>query len=701
MEQQPNLKLERRPTFYQEDMYRQQATSITGDGWTEFQLAPGSERIRVLSNAVISRMAASRESEINRPLESPRRGWRYSLDYELLDVGKRPISRSTYHFRGRTEQWQDPETGEFRYPIELDGPGLAATQTRVMQFSTIATPSHPPTARQHSPHEPPAYLRVRLGDRDAAVESVLVRVYDLIARPEYDESKTWTRMSLHQRERLCRSTVFDSELLTIDEREDLLRRMWVPAMSLNNFETATMYLIDRSRTAASVAPDTAAKNGTLIDANCWVSYAVPKRPGVVTLQARPAPPIRSALRLSPAHREASGSESCSIELDYQSAVPELGSSTELRMAQDVGHEMKTFGGLLILKPNAAATAQVRWRSLRDSQTQDIELEPADVESRFFLVDQQALQYDVHSVEEANTPLRIVARIPLDPAFARNGHSGSDSELPSKPHSKRSRETKPPLTCDLLDRQGNIAKSFTIGCSLLESPLDRMEVLGSPMLVSKPTIRYLTIPETVSCIRFSTGGTRVLVSVSNRPPDLHQSFRIERESTSVPDSPEATAPRSALTLPAWFAIRPRNDDEWIAQNRSYMIRSHRRPVDRDADIVAGRSQWYRFEPTGTWFGKEAMICRTQLKGLKEIGCDESSPNSNGRVALSQFWKLAPGETYQFQAYDNDHVRTAAAEKLVAMSDGPVGRRRHRSQRRNLVDRQPGFAPRRSRTAAQVA
>ena len=650
-EDRPTKQLARSSEVYRKGMKRREATAISSDRWSEFQLNYSSRRTRVLTNAVVSRRSALSETKVERPLEDPRRGWRYAIDYELLDDSRNPMDKSTYHFRSQTEQWIDPETGETHFSVRLDKPAFAVAQTKVMQFA-------------NNPLAQPAYLRLRLGKGDDAVEGVYVRVFDQLQRPEFDKNKTWVRMSKLQRERLCTNSVFSSDLLSIEERQNLLRLMWVPAVKHNNFPTENLFFIDQRTIAREEEVTLAAKpKGVLTDSQTWLSFAVPNSAGTIR--------IRSDTNEgnAPYHAE---STSQTIQVRYQCRDADDQLSTETSFVSGDAIDFPGEGGLLVLKSTGPVRSQITWTSADPFDAAPIVLAPSVSRSRTFLVDENPLVFDVHVADDQPTPFKLVLRVSDDSMLQRKRTRGEGSTFDDEGDLVAER-TDSTVVCELLDRQGDLVKSFNVQCSPVPSPLDRLEMFGRTGSVSKPTLRYFLSPRSVAQIRLKTEGNRVLASLLNRPPGLDQVLHVgdvKKENLSEVN-PEVRSSRRPMQ-PAWFAIRPRSYDRLISRNRSFLISAHRRPIDRDPDILAGRYQWHRFEPVGTWIGKDSMISH-DMASVNRASDQEFSVEPNARGALSQFWRLSPNRNWTFHAYPFEaHVRASGKPKLIVLSDRPIGR-----------------------------
>ncbi len=83
------------------------ATLLAADQWVEFQVLRDATTIRLLTNAALKSMDAP-----DHDLTNPRLGWRYSLDYELLDAERQLLEKSEYHFRTHVRQLVDASTGK-------------------------------------------------------------------------------------------------------------------------------------------------------------------------------------------------------------------------------------------------------------------------------------------------------------------------------------------------------------------------------------------------------------------------------------------------------------------------------------------------------------------------------------------------------------------------------------------------------------
>ena len=135
-----------------DDAERQSTTLLSTDRWVEFQVAPGANNFRLLTNAALNSVDAP-----DFDLSDPRLGQKYAIEYELLDPNRNLIRSSTYHFRSEIRQLLDSKSEEIIYPLFFGRDSLVSTQTRAMQMAVNRN------------NERSAILRVRLLSHDVQI----------------------------------------------------------------------------------------------------------------------------------------------------------------------------------------------------------------------------------------------------------------------------------------------------------------------------------------------------------------------------------------------------------------------------------------------------------------------------------------------------------------------------------------------------
>ena len=85
-----------------EDANREIAVRIDREHWTVFQLPSRAETVRLMSNAAF-------RDNISPPVNQadPRPGWRYGIEYQLLDAHGNIMVQSEYNFRSRIRELID------------------------------------------------------------------------------------------------------------------------------------------------------------------------------------------------------------------------------------------------------------------------------------------------------------------------------------------------------------------------------------------------------------------------------------------------------------------------------------------------------------------------------------------------------------------------------------------------------------------
>ena len=177
-----------------DDARRESTTLLSTDRWVEFQIAPNAKNFRLMTNAALSSTDAP-----DFDLSNPRLGWRYAIEYELLDSNRKPIEKSNYHFRSAIRQLWDADSQKNIYPLFFGKSSLVSTQTRAMQIGVERNQKRV------------AILRARLVSTDPEIQEVVVRALASVERPGYDQRKTWNRMSDKRRKNISKYCVYGHE----------------------------------------------------------------------------------------------------------------------------------------------------------------------------------------------------------------------------------------------------------------------------------------------------------------------------------------------------------------------------------------------------------------------------------------------------------------------------------------------------------
>ena len=199
----------RRLERFEVDAARTAAYPLESNEWLEFSIPHQARALRVLTNAAVPDL-----HDRSKTREEPRFGWRYAIQYELLDPEGDVLDGTQYHFRAVVIKRPDAETGKMQSASWFGDSDQLPTMTRTAQLPFDSAP------------EKPSRLRVRLAKRDPEVQEVVVRVYMQYERSDYQQPFVWSRLSPETRERLCRPLVYAPSLLTATEKQNLARWDW-------------------------------------------------------------------------------------------------------------------------------------------------------------------------------------------------------------------------------------------------------------------------------------------------------------------------------------------------------------------------------------------------------------------------------------------------------------------------------------------
>ena len=209
-----------------EDARRESTTLLTSNDWIEFQVVPGANNIRVLTNAALNTIDAP-----DYDLSNPRLGWRYAIEYEILDANRTVIRKSEYHFRSQVRQLLDVDADEAIYPLFFGKSSLVSTQTRSMQIANDQL------------DRPAALVRLRLLSADSQIQEVVARMFGRVQRKDFAERKTWNRMTDRRQESVAKYCVYSHELLTEKERSSLLHWSWMRCPTMGEYPQRYLFFI--------------------------------------------------------------------------------------------------------------------------------------------------------------------------------------------------------------------------------------------------------------------------------------------------------------------------------------------------------------------------------------------------------------------------------------------------------------------------
>ena len=593
------------------------ATLLTGgDHWVEFHILAEATTVRLLTNAALNSVDAP-----DHDLTNPRSGWRYTIEYQLLDSEREVIDSADYHFRTQIRQLQDQHTGEAIYPIFLGKSGLVSAQTRPMQLAVDTFDRRP------------SILRVRLKSADTGIVEVVGRSLSRIERADYSKRYTWNRLSQARRDLICKYTVYQPELLTFAERTNLLRWRWTQTPTINESEKRSLYFIgsfDDQEIRDQQLP-----MGLFTDPNWLATIPIPEGDGKVRLEFTLVEEIQANVG------EPAGQVYVrwfGVGVNNRKDVPHALSRDMSNLVFDVS------GGLVEVKSTRPVVIRAFWQaSVADmaTESEEIEITPVPVLSKAFVVDGQPLQYAVSHIGGQTTPLRLCLRYPFGPHF-------TNLQITSSTDSALANLSEVTANWEFLDDNGAKIESGAIRFTPEVSSYDNLQLVAGTEWLSEPKEVYFAVPPHAASLRITSPDCRLLATAAVRPPGMTRT-------TQVPEVYNAYG-RDALPDRTWYGLKPPDDHRLVQANRTIILRLRPRPPQDNPEIVAGNYQWRRFLPDGNWIGRQMLVPQNSVIDVRAA--------SAGTV----FFELTPEQEHRFTAI-GDSIEPLPVKVFVIGDDAP--------------------------------
>ena len=513
---------------------------LTGAEWLSFPLPAGSQLLRLLSNASLP---VGTEA-LDQPLP-------YTLEFRLLGPAGEELSRGLYQHRSRQDFLADGENGGARpaayYP---EGDWLPA-EGRLLLLN-LAGLAEPRT------------LQVRLQQGAPGIETVALRLYHLGQEAEHKLGFLWQRLSEGQRQSLARASVYPPELLSAEEKRNLVRQGWRPlgpgGVAGEDYQVRQLY--QHPGTAAPAFEEPVLPSGLLISATHCGTLVLPPGGGTVRLELLPA-----LAEQQPAAGEI-------LNLTWWGDAP--GERRRVAIPWQpggTGYSASFAQGLLEID----APGLVVVRAFLIAGEVETEITPPPLYLRGYLIaPQQELLYAVEHLGSDATPFRVDLR-----AFV----SGTDEAAAL---------TGGTVEFAWLDAAGAVLRSGSLALDPLPSRYDRLAERGLDQMLAEPVSYYFQLPPEAARLRL-VASVPVLASAYTRPADLPRETRVPE----VPFSPG----EEPLRQPAWFALRPLEHARLLTEKRSLLLLLQRRPpAEQRPEILAGHYLWEDFHPEGAWRGR---------------------------------------------------------------------------------------------------
>lgn len=535
-------------------------TSITyelsAQRWTVFDLPPKTVHLRLVSNAnahsspllLAAKLADSSQAPI----------WSYALEWEALDVTGQVLRRSVHHLRTGLSLFQvggGEHPGAFYMDQEVEPLDSAVTQLDVVDLSKLQR------------------LRLRLAAKDADLTDVVVRLYTPEEESEQRLGLVWQRMNDRQKELLSRGSIFSHDLLSEEEKRNLLRRPWKPLAPAGwegtDYRSRTIYVVQDDAIQRTEPP--ALPAGVISGPGQIGVIPVPEGGGAIRLTWTPLPEVQTAALPKP-------TLPTGVTLRWIGINPSQRSSQELSWEAGSWQGM-VQGGFLEIESNHAASFRA---FLEGEKKGEITPQPAGVRS-YRLLPERPVEYTINHVAGKPTPFRLDVRLV-------SGWNMTGEQL-----------QPPAVAYQLLDKDGQVVGQGRQNPVVPWSLYDR---LPDQRRVSDPMTLHFLMPSNVVSVKvFSEGVSEVelLVAGSTRPAELPWVRRIPEERFAF-DNKDMNRHR------AWFPVRPEKFDQMIQHQESLLVTLQSRPPEEDLELTAGRYLWTELRPDGAWLGRRLLTPR---------------------------------------------------------------------------------------------
>ena len=511
--------------------------------WTSFDLPPGVELARLVSNAGV---AADDDPPVGNPVA-------YAVRYQLLGGDGELLAEHVYHHNSQVVPHLNPKTGAREPAAYYVGRPELPAEGRIAMLNLRGLPGV-------------ARLRMRLEAGDERVRQVGARVYVLEKTAEHKLGFFWQRLNERQKQSLAEGSVYPHELLLPEEKLNLARQLWRPlgpaGVAGHEYRSIQLYQRQDVEEANFDAPILPA--GLLVDNG---------RYGVIPLDVGQN---RVRLRLLPVAPVA-GEDPGAIRLRWHGSSAEASRHWQLPWPDEAIFFTESLaGGLLEIEAPAPLTA----RAYQVDGDAAREITPENAYNRSYrLTPDRPLRFQVAHVGDAATPLRVDLRLLFDPARPPAGSTAVDYEL--------------------RDAAGKPVRSGTLKVPFAPSFYDRLADPAAPERLSEPARFYFRLPPDVTEIGFAAA-VPVLAAAYTRPPDLEREVRVPEDYLPLADE-EQRQPAWFGLRPADHETLLREN-----RSALLLVQRRPPETDAAApEIRSGRYLWEDFHPQGNWLARQVL------------------------------------------------------------------------------------------------
>ena len=591
-----------------DDAKRVSTILLSRQDWAEFHLSPDAQSLRVMTNGALNTIEMPKKNQTD-----PRDGWRYRIQYQLLDTDGELINQHTYESRTRVRQLVDKDQGTRINPLMFGKTNRIATQTRFIQI-----PIDPKEKK-------PAILRIRAIDSDPQISEIVARVRTKHERPHFDQPSTWKKIRLPNRRKMAKHFVFDQKFLTASERASLLRWQWLPAPTLNNTTIRHLYFIgeidDQEVTENTLS------NVNALSATRKITLALPEREGKFGLSikrtnASNPNPIYLTVRFFPSDHSATKVwERTLHDAAKEFSFPVRGGLIEFESTHDARWSAKWTHN-----HHDAPSVKIDDTDIAFGQAVDMTAKTGNL--RVYLADDVPVSFHVSHYKDQPTPFRITCRLALGDVFASDEVQAKST---NRSGSYLGLDEFKFLNWAWLDDDDQVIESGKLSVKSEISSYDQLWTGGEAHLVSEYKRFYFSIPPEVNRITFQSESVPFLLNASVRPNHL----------PVVTKLPEDRHPFERQFKPhrKWHNLQPDQSLQLISANRSFVLGTQTRPRDTEhEDLTRPREFLFRrYEPAGQWIGRQLLAPALIESPITKINRGSS------------FYEMNNGQPYSVQDY----------------------------------------------------
>ena len=536
---------------------RRIATRIN-DEWTTFHLPGDALAVRVFSNAIVEKT-----SENEAPtLSDPRRGFRYAIEYEFLDGQMNSLDRGVYHFRSGVKELVDPESGGIVDPIKFADFDANVAQTRVMQISLEAGMRR---AR---------IVRLKTTEMEEGVLEILARTLYKTKRKNLDRYGAWDSVSDHRKEIVARNSVYEHRLLDHNSRIGLLKWEWNRTSSVG--EPLRRYLYFDGDSDDLEIVEAPFPQGVVVQPG-WKVVA-PVCSGLAKIRVEATPLDKGASIHGQLHYRFKDPDSGLENCGSRKFAPSGNHESHLVEINDVSgvveFETECPAALRFWCRKPSADGSLEWT--------EIEVEPKH--STVYIADDRPVAFSVSHVNDEVTPLKASFRFAEDRMF--------DAESSNRDLT-RSRRIHWRFV-------GDAGQTIQEGVEELNPEISSHERFWRERVTFSVTDAiklWFPVPPNVASVEFWCKDSPVLINAHTRPAGLPAQTRVPEDYNVVQ--------RKNSPYRRWFTVRPRDHQEFIAENRVLNLGIQNR-LPEFAEESREKLVWNRFLPEGDWLGSRILV-----------------------------------------------------------------------------------------------